>query len=161
MLDAGTRGHIHTLRSAPDDFKFAQSNAPCPGASATFSRFLDGFTGRTVCGTARDDAVDDGREIWGFRLARFGGGGGGMSWESVSTRGMPEGCMRCALKGLGNAGGESSSCSVSVSVPSSSSLPSGGGENRRTVGVWIPGGSASTADVPVVSQLRKYEVMMV
>jgi len=84
------RGVTRTLRSCPEDFKAAQSKGLCPGASATFSRFLDfvtpswvgGFV--VVGGTAKDedeagtdnDSAGD-EPTPGTRDA--GKGGGGMS----------------------------------------------------------------------------------
>lgn len=130
---------VLTLRSAPEALRLAQSIGLCPGANATFSRFFDGGVGRLVVvgGTARDPGAA--RAAPGSRLA--GMAGGGINWVSVRTLGSEFGraagcCTRCALLRLGKAGGESSSsprsCSVSVSEPSS--LSSGWGDSRVTIG---------------------------
>ena len=101
-----------------------------------------------------EDGADD-TEIPGLRLAKWGGGGGGIDWESVRIRGMLEDAIRCALKGLGNAGGESSSCSVSVSVPSSER----GGETLSSEGIMGELDGAASTEVPATQRRRKFVIM--
>jgi hypothetical protein len=139
----------HTRRSVPDDFKAAQSRGLCPGARATFSRFLEGFWGRcvVVVGTRREDEAEDEDlfETPGVRRARDGTGGGGIRAESERIRGVLDGAARWALLRAGNAGTELSS--VSVSSPSSSDA---GGEILLNVGI----SGVAVAGAPV-SQLRR------
>jgi len=65
--------------------------------------------------------------------------------------------IRCALKGLGNAGGESSSCSVSVSV----SVPSSerGGETLSSEGIMGELDGAASTEVPATQRRRKFVIM--
>lgn len=117
----GKIGEGHTLRSFPEFFRFAQSNAPCPGASCTF---LEAFTRFVVLvGNAKVFDVDGmDRELKvvagtpGVLLANPGTGGGGISPTTLSgnilggslERDGEEAAARCALLKAGNAGGVSS-----------------------------------------------------
>lgn len=146
-----------TRRSAPEDFKAAQSNGLCPGAKAILALFFAGNVGLVVvafganvadgngsfCNPKKDEDDDDKLKP-GFLLARLGSGGGGMRSVSVNILGMP-GAARCALFKAGNAGGESSS--PIVSAPSSSVESIGSDTDISNVG-------AAGA-----SQLRRYEAI--
>lgn len=116
-----------------------------------------------MVGTAKEfaDEATERELVPGERLAKLGNGGGGINCESVRTFGTPSDAGPaedlCALLRLGNMGGVSS-CSVSVSSPSPSSSSDGGGENVWTVGV---GRDVFKREVPVESQLRRYEVIVV
>jgi hypothetical protein len=109
---------VPTRRSSPDSFRFAQSSAPCPGASATFLLFFVGFGGAFVVegGSASEEDGLEERDTPTDRLARLGSGGGGISSVSVSILGRVVVGMgvvgvdiRWALESAGNAGGVSSS----------------------------------------------------
>ena len=78
---------VLTRRFVPDDLRAAQSSGPNPGASATFSRFLEGFAGgfNVLGGAASIFALD---AVPGSLWARDGRGGGGISCESVRTAGL-------------------------------------------------------------------------
>jgi len=82
-------GGVLTRRFVPDDLRAAQSSGPNPGASATFSRFLEGFAGGfNVLGGAASIFVFD--VVPGCLRARDGKGGGGISCESVRMAGSCE-----------------------------------------------------------------------
>ena len=129
-----------TLRSLPEFFKFAQSSAPCPGASCTFLETFGRFVvlvGNVrvfdVGGTNSEPEVVAGTP--GVLLANPGTGGGGINPAALSDsifggpfeREEEEVAARCALLRAGKAGGVSSYSSSSgplmviVSALSSSS----------------------------------------
>ena len=110
----------HTLRSCPEFFKFAQSNAPCPGASCTFfetfARFVVLVGNASVFGvrgTDRELEVFAGTP--GVLFANPGNGGGGINPVALSDKILggafereEEEPARCALLRAGKAGGVSS-----------------------------------------------------
>ena len=109
-----------TLRSFPEFFKFAQSSAPCPGASSTFFETFGRFVvlvGNArvfgVRGTDRELEVVAGTP--GVLFAKPGTGGGGINPAALFDKilGGPlereeEAPARCALLRAGKAGGVSS-----------------------------------------------------
>lgn len=110
-----------TLRSCPEFFKFAQSSAPCPGASCTFFETFGRFV--VLVGNARVFGVDGtSRELGvvvgtpGVLFVNPGIGGGGINpitlfdkiFGGPFEREEEEAVARCALLSAGNAGGVSS-----------------------------------------------------
>lgn len=115
----GEVGRVHTLRSFPEFFKFAQSRAPCPGASCTFLETFGRFV--VLVGNARFFGVDGmDREFDvvvgtpGVLFANPGTGGGGIKPLCDNTLGGPlerveeDLAARCGLLSAGKAGGVSS-----------------------------------------------------
>lgn len=90
MIKRG-RWSRHTLRSFPEFFKFAQSSAPCPGASCTFFEIFGRFV--VLVGNARVFGVDGtNRELEevagtpGVLLTNPGTGGGGINPATFSDK---------------------------------------------------------------------------
>lgn len=140
--DGGILMRVSTpLRSFPEFVKFAQSRAPCPGASCTFLETFGRFV--VLVGNARVfgvEGIDSEFEVVvgtpGVLFANPGTGGGGISPATLSDnilggpfeRDEDGAAMRCALLRAGNAGGVSSKSSSSplmVIVSASSSSCSG------------------------------------
>lgn len=152
-------GRGRTRRSAPLDFRLAQSSGPKPGAKATFSLALVG--GLAVLGGSIKEfplvrAIAGGMPNVRVPRAALGIGGSisptdllpvGGDADMIAGIDIADDDARCALFTAGNAGGLSSS-SLSVSSPSSSS-----------VGSWILISSNAVSDVEgnkdaPLSQLR-------